>query len=277
MLYIVKGKNGAGKTFLTDRLFKLGYKKSVSYTTRLPRDNEQDEYDYHFTSKEQFERLIRDDFFAEYQSRGNTYYGTPRSNLTDGTILISSDEKEIGKYYHGGISLIYIDSSLATRYRRVKERGISDLELFERFNSENSSFLYNFDGTFIDNEQDDDFALKQLISCFEDPKQSTNNDFLKKQVRVHNQSISDDEMLDFLQFEEYLLRVLYLDKKVKEHEIERIYGEYIQRFSKRRGIKFEILESGENHVVLNGNVYRYRLKTEKIKKGENKENEKEIN
>ena len=42
MIYLIKGKNGAGKTFLADKLYQLGYNRSISCTTRAPRENEVD-------------------------------------------------------------------------------------------------------------------------------------------------------------------------------------------------------------------------------------------
>ena len=183
MLYIIKGKNGAGKTYLANKLYDLGYKRSISYTTRKPRDNEINGYDYNFISKEEFEKLIREGFFAEYQMAGDKYYGTPVANLTDKSILISSDENSIKKYYKGTIILLYIDAPLEVRYRRIQDRNITESEIFDRFTSENSSFLYNFSGCFIDNGNEDKFSLEKIIDCMNNPKYMRNEIFLMQQIK----------------------------------------------------------------------------------------------
>lgn len=118
MIYIIKGKNGAGKTFLANKLYELGYNRAISYTTREPRETEREGYDYKFITKEKFEQLIEDDFFAEYQSRDTTYYGTSVESIKDKVILISSDEKKVARYYKEKIAIIYVEDLLK---RDIKE------------------------------------------------------------------------------------------------------------------------------------------------------------
>jgi guanylate kinase len=59
-----------------------GLEFSVSYTTRAPRGSEENGREYHFTTKEDFERMIAADEFLEYATVfGDNYYGTARSAL----------------------------------------------------------------------------------------------------------------------------------------------------------------------------------------------------
>ena len=95
MIYIIKGKNGSGKTFLAEHLYELGFNRSISYTTREPRKNEVNGYDYEFVSKEEFITKIKENFFIEYQLVNGNYYGTPLKNIKDGVILVSSDKNPI--------------------------------------------------------------------------------------------------------------------------------------------------------------------------------------
>ena len=43
------GKNGAGKSYLANKLYHLGFERNVGYTTRPIRDGEIDGIDYFFT------------------------------------------------------------------------------------------------------------------------------------------------------------------------------------------------------------------------------------
>lgn len=82
-VFIISAPSGSGKSTLVGRLFqdveKLRF--SVSYTTRAPRGSERDGVDYHFISREDFERRIERGEFLEYAEVFGNYYGTHRSTL----------------------------------------------------------------------------------------------------------------------------------------------------------------------------------------------------
>ena len=58
---VLSSPSGAGKTTITKKLSQKypNIKISISHTTRKPRPNEIDGVDYHFVSKEEFEKLIK--------------------------------------------------------------------------------------------------------------------------------------------------------------------------------------------------------------------------
>src|SRR5690606_6505313 len=79
ILLSISGPSGVGKTTICKRLVeRLDAFLSVSATTRPRRDNEVDGRDYHFISREEFERRIQRGEFLEYAHvyAGNCY-GTP--------------------------------------------------------------------------------------------------------------------------------------------------------------------------------------------------------
>ncbi|MDR4505799.1 MAG: guanylate kinase [Candidatus Scalindua sp.] len=77
-LIILSGPSGSGKTTLCKQLMRdLRVKRSVSVTTREPREGEQDGVDYHFITKRIFENLIKEDKLLEYAEYCGSYYGTP--------------------------------------------------------------------------------------------------------------------------------------------------------------------------------------------------------
>jgi guanylate kinase len=82
-LLILSSPSGAGKTTITKALLAarddLGF--SVSATTRAPRPGEQDGVDYHFLSREEFERRRAVGAFLEWAEYGGHLYGTLASEV----------------------------------------------------------------------------------------------------------------------------------------------------------------------------------------------------
>lgn len=58
-----------------------GLEFSISYTTRAPRGSEEDGREYHFTTREAFERMIAAGDFLEWAEVFGNYYGTAVSAL----------------------------------------------------------------------------------------------------------------------------------------------------------------------------------------------------
>lgn len=77
-VFCLIGKSGAGKSTIEKHLSKMNFKHTISDTTRPPRENEVDGKDYNFISKEEFERRIDADLYAEYCQYKDWYYGTPK-------------------------------------------------------------------------------------------------------------------------------------------------------------------------------------------------------
>jgi guanylate kinase len=77
-LYVITAPSGAGKTSLVKALMEREAKLrfSVSFTTRKPRANEIDGRDYHFISREEFERMIARGDFLEHAQVYDHAYGT---------------------------------------------------------------------------------------------------------------------------------------------------------------------------------------------------------
>ena len=85
ILFIISAPSGSGKSTLVNQLRSLvaGLEFSVSWTTRGPRGSEVDSREYHFTTREHFEEMIRNDEFLEYAEVFGNYYGTARSTLAE--------------------------------------------------------------------------------------------------------------------------------------------------------------------------------------------------
>ena len=81
MLIVISGPSGSGKSTVISevRSQRPGMCFSVSYTTREPRQGEENGVHYHFVSREQFEQMIAGDCFAEYAAYQDNYYGTSKA------------------------------------------------------------------------------------------------------------------------------------------------------------------------------------------------------
>jgi len=79
-IIILSAPSGAGKTSICNAVVD-GSKNivhSVSYTTRLPRRGEKNGREYFFVSERKFERMIKENKFAEWAGVHGNYYGTLR-------------------------------------------------------------------------------------------------------------------------------------------------------------------------------------------------------
>ena len=83
ILFIISAPSGSGKSTLVSMLRTLveGLDFSISYTTRAPRGSEEDGREYHFTTRERFEAMIRAGEFLEWAEVFGNYYGTAVSAL----------------------------------------------------------------------------------------------------------------------------------------------------------------------------------------------------
>lgn len=85
-ILIFSAPSGSGKTTIVNRLLSEGIldaEFSVSATSRAPRKGETHGKEYYFLSPEEFRRRIEMEEFLEWeQVYADTYYGTPRSELT---------------------------------------------------------------------------------------------------------------------------------------------------------------------------------------------------
>lgn len=80
---VLSAPSGGGKTTIANALVAaredVGY--SVSATTRAPRPKERDGVDYHFVSREEFERRVAAGEFLEWAEYGGERYGTLKADI----------------------------------------------------------------------------------------------------------------------------------------------------------------------------------------------------
>ena len=85
ILFIISAPSGSGKSTLVSELRKQvsGVDFAVSWTTRVPRGSEQDGREYHFTTREEFLRMIDAGQFLEHAEVFGNLYGTARRSLDE--------------------------------------------------------------------------------------------------------------------------------------------------------------------------------------------------
>jgi len=85
MMIILSSPSGAGKTTLVKLLSEKdkNLRISISFTTRIPRNNEADGKDYFFVDEKKFNELVKDGSFYEYAKVFKNFYGTPKKQVLD--------------------------------------------------------------------------------------------------------------------------------------------------------------------------------------------------
>ena len=84
-MIIIAAPSGAGKSSFVDRITREVPRlcDTVTFTTRAIRAGESEGHPYHFVTRERFDELVSQNFFAEWAVVHNNLYGTPYYQLED--------------------------------------------------------------------------------------------------------------------------------------------------------------------------------------------------
>lgn len=146
ILFIISAPSGSGKSTLVNQLRSLvdGLDFSVSCTTRAPRGSEQEGREYHFTPRDEFERMIAADEFLEHAEVFGNYYGTARRSLAEAEahgrdLLLDIDVQgaaQVRQKVPDAVSIFVMPPTpevLATRLRnRSRAEGVIEEAVIER-------------------------------------------------------------------------------------------------------------------------------------------------
>jgi guanylate kinase len=82
-VFVITGPSGVGKGTLISKLLERvpDLELSISATTREPRAGEVDGRDYHFLSREEFDRRVEEENFLEFATYSGNRYGTLRTEV----------------------------------------------------------------------------------------------------------------------------------------------------------------------------------------------------
>ena len=193
ILTVVSGFSGAGKGTVMKRLLESrgNYALSISVTTREPREGEAEGREYIFRTKEEVEKMIREDQLLEYAKYVDHYYGTPRKyvedRLAEGKDVILEIEiqgaLQIKKKVPEAVLVFITPPSMAELERRLTERGTEVPEVIAsrlaRASVEAGS-MDKYDYVLVNDKVEDCVeTLRQLISS-EHLRSQRNMDFIRK-------------------------------------------------------------------------------------------------
>ena len=141
-VFVITGPSGVGKgTLIRGLMERLGeLQLSVSATTRAPRPGERDGIDYHFLTREEFERRVRAGEFVEHADYAGRSYGTLRSELEErvraGAPVVLEIEvqgaRQVRQSVPDAVQVFIAPPSLQELRTRLIGRGTDDPEGVER-------------------------------------------------------------------------------------------------------------------------------------------------
>ena len=141
-VFVITGPSGVGKGTLIRGLMERHpqLELSVSATTRAPRPGEADGVDYHFLSREEFDRRVADGAFVEHADYAGRSYGTLRSELEArvraGTPVVLEIEvqgaRQVRAAMPEAVQVFIAPPSLDALRTRLIGRGTDDAEEVER-------------------------------------------------------------------------------------------------------------------------------------------------
>ena len=141
-LIIISGPSGVGKDSVISRIQSIDSKISlaISVTTRKMRLGEKDGVNYHFLSRENFEKKIENSEFLEYSEYCGNYYGTLKKPIEKAMksgrkIILKIDiqgAEKVREIYDDCFSIFILPPSIEALKERITLRNLDskdDLDL----------------------------------------------------------------------------------------------------------------------------------------------------
>jgi len=132
-LFVITGPSGAGKDSLIAKMRAKGLKFHfvVTTTSRPPRAGEVEGRDYHFVSREEFQKIIGEGGLLEYAEVYGNYYGSTvkalKNSLADNKVVILQIDPQGAKTIKGKFPetrIIFIaPPTMENLRKRLEKRG----------------------------------------------------------------------------------------------------------------------------------------------------------
>ena len=192
-LFVISAPSGAGKSSLIQKILKnsSNIELSISATTRLPRDGEEEGKHYFFMKDDEFNKLKSENAFIEHALVHNYQYATLRSyiqeRLDEGISIICDIDVQgyvqIKQASIDHVSIFIIPPSLEELKNRLMKRGSdSDAVIRTRLNNakEELKFAEEFDYRILN--EDYDSAYKDIKDIVIDGKSIDNRDKINLKI-----------------------------------------------------------------------------------------------
>lgn len=179
-LFILSAPAGTGKTTLMEMLSAefSSVVASISFTTRAPREDEEDGIHYNFVSREAFEKKIAEGDFLEHVTLYGDYYGTSRAwvekRLAEGkhVVLVIDTQGTINLRNQVAATFIFVKppSLKELRVRLLKRRTESNEVIQKRLNwaAEEMERAKLYDYTLINDDLDTAYQVLRSIVIAEE-------------------------------------------------------------------------------------------------------------
>ncbi|MBS1789524.1 MAG: guanylate kinase [Acidobacteria bacterium] len=164
-LIIVSAPSGAGKTTLVSEVLQRDsrVRPSVSYTSRAPRDGEENGVHYNFVSRGEFREMIERGDFLEWAEVHGNLYGTSRRlveqlRVEGNDVILTIDvqgAEQARRLFPDAISVFILPPSYQTLLERLDIRGANaseDLQTRLRNAIDELAQYHNFDYAIINDD-----------------------------------------------------------------------------------------------------------------------------
>ena len=179
LITVLSGFSGAGKGTIMKHLleeYPVRYNLSISATTRNMRIGEEEGREYFFKTREQFEKMIKNDELLEYAEFSGNYYGTPKqyvNRLVDEgkDVLLEIEVNgalQVRKIFPDSVLLFVTPPSAEALKSRLVGRKTESMEEIEKrlsISSRESLLMDKYDYLIVNDEID--AAVKEVHDIIE--------------------------------------------------------------------------------------------------------------
>ena len=205
MKLVLVGKMSSGKTTTMNILNDMGLPKTVTDTTRKPREGEIDGIDYNFLSENTFVEKLKMDVYAEYTSYnasfGKVWYGSRKESYqTPGVIVLNPRGLRAVRAQNIPIIAVYLNISEEEMRKRLMMRGDSEEEINRRIVDDEPDFedIYNICDYIVDVDGlTPQEVAEAVLSCLDDEEIHYHKEKEKKLFRKHVKRTAKKKKADY--------------------------------------------------------------------------------
>lgn len=196
-LFIFSAPSGAGKDTVLKEILKRDedIKLSISTVTRQMRTGEKEGEKYNFISVDEFEKMLSEKAFLEYNEYCGNYYGTPKAPvekwLQEGkNVILEIDVNgafKVKKKMPEAVMIFMMPKSFEVLKQRLEGRGTESKEVVEKRLKQASKEIYfakEYDYIFFNDKLED--AVNDFMSIIRA------NALLNKNMKLELRKVIDD-------------------------------------------------------------------------------------